>query len=77
MSDLEPLILDMLGWLAREPRTYTEAMDAWRTACPLLTVWEDAIDRGLIARQHRPGAACAITVTPAGLALLESRSVST
>ena len=46
-----PLVLDLLEWLARAPRTYAEAMDAWRTSCPRLTVWEDALDAGLVARQ--------------------------
>jgi len=44
MSDvLVPLTLDFLSWLAAEPRTYAEVMDAWRTSCPRLSAWEDAI----------------------------------
>jgi hypothetical protein len=46
-STVEPLILDMLEWLARRERTYEDVMDAWRTSCPRLTVWEDANERGL------------------------------
>ncbi|MGP8123581.1 MAG: hypothetical protein ACLP8B_24050 [Xanthobacteraceae bacterium] len=46
----DPLILDLLEWIARSPRSYREVMDDWRTSCPRLTVWEDAIDRGLIVR---------------------------
>jgi hypothetical protein len=37
------LTVQLLAWLAREPRTYAEAMDVWRTSCPQLSVWEDAI----------------------------------
>ncbi|HEY2707406.1 MAG TPA: hypothetical protein VGI95_05075 [Caulobacteraceae bacterium] len=48
-----PLILDMLAWLAREPRPYAEVMEVWRTSCPRLTIWEDAVDGGLVVR--RPG----------------------
>jgi hypothetical protein len=45
-----PLILDLLEWLAAGPRAYAEMMEAWRTSCPRLTVWEDAVDLGLVER---------------------------
>ena len=48
----EPLILDLLEWLANGERTFEDAMGAWRTSCPRLTVWEDANDRGLIATEQ-------------------------
>lgn len=67
----DPLILDLVAWVAAEPRPYAEVMDAWRTSCPRLPVWEDAVDRGLVAR--RPGAGGAlVAATPAGLALLRA-----
>jgi hypothetical protein len=34
MTEIEPLILDLLEWLHKEPRRYLEVMDAWRTSCP-------------------------------------------
>ena len=40
-GSLDPLVLDLVEWVAKEPRTYAEVMDAWRTSCPRLTVWED------------------------------------
>jgi hypothetical protein len=43
---VEALILDLLEWVTRRDRTYEEVMDAWRTSCPRLPVWEDANDRG-------------------------------
>ena len=46
----DPLIFDFLAWLAPCPRPYDEVMEAWRTSCPRLTVWEDAVDGGLIER---------------------------
>lgn len=52
---LTPLIVDFLQWLGREPRGYRDAMEAWRTSCPRLTVWEDAFDRGYAARDVREG----------------------
>ena len=49
MADsVENLILDLLEWLDRKNRTYSETMDAWRTSCPRLPVWEDASGRGLV-----------------------------
>ena len=30
-------------------------IDAWRTSCPRLTIWEDAVDRGYVARQTVAG----------------------
>src|ERR1700712_3758372 len=51
-NDLDPLILDLLEWIGREPRSYADVIDPWRTSCPRLTVWEDAMDRGFAAREH-------------------------
>jgi len=49
MSDtVENLTLDLIEWLARKGHTYQETFDAWRTSCPRLTVWEDAIERGFL-----------------------------
>jgi len=69
---VEPLILDLLDWLAARDRTYEEVMDAWRTSCPKLPVWEDANDRGLVARETVNGR-CIVRVAPPGLALLAHR----
>jgi hypothetical protein len=43
-----PLILELLAWIARSPRTYNETMEAWRTSCPRHSVWEDAWISGLV-----------------------------
>ncbi|PWS35110.1 hypothetical protein DFH01_22580 [Falsiroseomonas bella] len=45
---LRPLILDLVAHVAERPRPYAEVLDAWRTSCPRLTVWEDAVDAGLV-----------------------------
>jgi hypothetical protein len=45
---IHPLTLDLLAWLARRPRSYAEAMEAWRTSCPRLTIWEAALAAGLV-----------------------------
>lgn len=74
MSDiLDPLIFDLVEWVARRPRPYAEAIDAWRTSCPRLTVWEDAFDRGFIERRE---GAC-ICATAAGLRFVEAHRLKT
>lgn len=69
---VEALILDLLEWLAKGDRSYEEVMDAWRTSCPRLPVWEDANDRGLVMREEVNGR-CIVRITSSGLALLEQR----
>ena len=69
-TNKDPLILDLVEWLACEPRLYDEVMAAWRTSCPDLTIWEDAVDQGLVARQHRDGSGTYVSVTPLGRDLL-------
>jgi hypothetical protein len=43
-----PLTRDLLAWIAAAPRTYRETMDVWRTSCPRLSIWEDAVGDGLV-----------------------------
>ena len=45
---MDDLVLDLLQWLEETPKPYMDVMDAWRTSCPRLTVWEDAIDAGYL-----------------------------
>jgi hypothetical protein len=69
---VEALILDLLEWVAGQERSYEEVMDAWRTSCPRLPVWEDANDRGLLTTQRSKGRSI-VRITPSGVALLERR----
>ena len=64
------LILDLVEWVAAAPRSHSELMDAWRTSCPRLTIWEDAVDRGYVRRGTVAGVAM-VAVTPAGHAALQ------
>jgi hypothetical protein len=76
-ANLDPLILDFLEWIAAGPRPYSEVMEAWRTSCPRLTVWEDAMDRGFVVRAHANGAGRMIALTEAGGAFLaENRKMA-
>ncbi len=69
---VESLVLDLLEWVANSERSYDEVMDAWRTSCPRFPVWENANERGLVAKHHANGRVV-VRVTPSGLALLEQR----
>jgi hypothetical protein len=71
MSDIvTPLTLDFLAWLAAAPRAYAEVMEVWRTSCPRLTIWEDAVDSGLVAHRHAAGQPSIIEVTAKGEKML-------
>ena len=73
MSDIvESLILDLLEWLANGERSYDQVMDAWRTSCPRLPVWEDANDRGLVIKEQVNGHLY-VRITSSGLVLLDQR----
>jgi hypothetical protein len=73
MTDtVENLILDLVEWVGRKERTYYETMDAWRTSCPRLPVWEDATDRGLVETAFINGCSM-VRVTAAGLHLLKEK----
>ena len=43
MPEPSLLMLQFLEWVVERPRTYDETMEAWRSSCPRLTVWEDAL----------------------------------
>jgi len=51
-ESVEHLILDLLAWIGPEPRAYAEVIEAWRTSCPRLPVWEEANDRGYVTRRR-------------------------
>jgi hypothetical protein len=70
---VEALIMDLLEWLGPTPRPYAEVMDAWRTSCPRLPVWEDANDRGLIERRLVPGSGELVSVSQEGRVYLQER----
>jgi hypothetical protein len=67
--DPNALVLDFVEWIAVSPRRYVDVMDAWRTSCPRLTIWEDAIDQRLVQRCCIDGE-LSIETTQAGRDLL-------
>ena len=42
------LTRQLLEWIAAAPRTYEDALQTWRSSCPRHTIWEDALESGLI-----------------------------
>ena len=73
MTDtVENLILDLIDWVERRERTYQETLDAWRTSCPRLPVWEDATGRGLVEAASANGRSI-VRATSAGLAFLNEK----
>jgi hypothetical protein len=66
------LTLQMLEWIGARPRDYREVMEAWRTSCPRLTIWEDAWSEGLLARDPDTGE---VSVSEKGRALLQRHAL--
>jgi hypothetical protein len=64
---VDVLILDLLEWVGPASRPYTEVMDAWRTSCPRLPVWEDARARGFVSCHREPGRGEVVSVSAAGV----------
>lgn len=54
-TTVDTLIVDLLEWIGPNARPYTEVIEAWRTSCPRLPVWEEATERGLIVTHYEPG----------------------
>ena len=69
----EALLMDLIAFVATQPRRYEEVIDAWRTSCPRLTIWEDALDRGLITRGRGDGDILVVQATSTGIRFLRER----
>jgi hypothetical protein len=73
MSDAaDPLVLDFVEWIAREPRAHSEVIGAWKTSCPRFTIWEDAAECGYVTRETIARFGTIISVTEAGEKLLRA-----
>ena len=67
------LVRQLAEWAAERPRSYADAMEAWRSHCPALTIWEDALAARLIEVRPVAGAGAGggrVCLTDAGQALL-------
>ena len=66
----DPLVLDFVEWIAREPRLHSEVVATWRSSCPRLTIWEDASEAGYAVREAVAGVGMIVAVTATGEQLL-------
>lgn len=62
---VEPLVRDLVEWVG-SGRPYAEVMDAWKTSCPRLPVWEEATSRGLLTCSRDPTGIEWVHITEAG-----------
>ena len=77
MTDvITPLIRDLVASLVPAPRPYQQVIEAWRTSCPRLTVWEDAVDGGFVALTRDAGGGLQVVATRRGRALLEEKAIA-
>jgi hypothetical protein len=65
-EDLQPLLLDLISWVCRQPRRYDDIMAAWRTSCPRLPVWEEAIEQRYLIREWHADIGAMVSVTSRG-----------
>jgi hypothetical protein len=68
------LVLELLDWLTVRPRTYGETMEAWRTSCPRMPVWEDALGNALVSVGSDDGGGLAVAITAKGRDFLARHS---
>jgi hypothetical protein len=69
---VDALVVDLLDWIGPRARPYAEVIDAWRTSCPRLPVWEEANARGYL-EQTQSACGVLVSVSASGLAALEDR----
>ncbi len=77
VDPVDALVLDLLEWIGPSARSYDEVMEAWRTSCPRLPVWETANERGLVERRSLPGGGQVIAVSVAGAEHLRAQRSAT
>ena len=73
--EVDALVLDLLEWIGPGARPYGEVLEAWRTSCPRLPVWEEAHARGYLVRDRRPGHGETIAVSATGAEYVSTRRV--
>jgi hypothetical protein len=64
---MNALTLQFLDWVSSGRRSHADVMETWRSSCPRLSIWEDALLDGLV---HYDAAARVVGLTDRGLAAL-------
>ena len=72
-SAVDALIAELLAWIGDRPRPYGEVLEAWRTSCPRLPVWEDANTRGFLTHRRDAGGVALVSVSEAGREFIEKQ----
>ncbi|HTP81402.1 MAG TPA: hypothetical protein VMQ11_00565 [Alphaproteobacteria bacterium] len=72
MSEVPLIMVQFLAWVAECPRSYAETMEAWRTSCPRLSVWEDANLEGLVRLDADAGRRTLVRLSARGQAVLRA-----
>jgi hypothetical protein len=62
--------LELLAWVRERERSYGETIDAWRSNCPRLSVWEDALADELVEVVRSPRGRSTVVLTTRGLDVL-------
>src|SRR5947209_7506999 len=70
------LTVQFLDWIGEAPRTYGEVMDAWRTSCPRLSIWEDAVIESLVRLDEGRGRQRLVVLTDRGRSLVQGFAAS-
>ncbi len=75
MSAANLIMLQFLNWIADRVRSYAEVMEAWRTSCPRLSVWEDATLDGLVRLDSDAEGRTVVKLTARGRAILDGEAL--
>jgi hypothetical protein len=67
-TEIDPLILDLVDWLAERERTCKEVMCGWRSVRSRLPIWDEAIQEGFVMTELVSGRC---VMRPTSLGLLE------
>jgi hypothetical protein len=72
-GSMNGVMREFLTWIARCQRTEADVMEAWRSTCPRLTLWEDALAAQLVKVERGVGmrmGEARVTLTPRGQAVV-------
>lgn len=61
--------VQLLTWIAEQNRSRAETVEVWKTSCPRLAVWEDALVDGLVRIERG-----SVVLTDAGRELLPTQA---
>ena len=60
------LTFDLLAWIDSRTRSYEETIEAWKTSCPRLSIWDDAVVDGLVRIDRRSGEGAIVVLSALG-----------